>query len=305
MRLVSTCSLLAKAPQIADNNSTSNSRDKALASMDITPATFFDWWGTTRDNGLNGHSVCVGMKCSPVLSTHANGIPVNITLVSADPDIIEGTGVARETLTSATQMATLNVAKGQCSQQRLLLQKKLDSGIVLNSSTAANIKSSLHATEMTQMMTNSAMNGNATGLPMGLFSFSPKLCVPSISAVQSYSLNGEAATTKEQREVMINTMFYAVGLACGIGPLYSVDMRQHANRMETGLALQREEQMQDEESMRMQAINKMQIFPGTPFMRGLVSEESIARIVVSAPCSEAEQQRLRTLGAQADRPFFS
>jgi hypothetical protein len=145
---------------------------------------------------------------------------VNITLVSADPDIIEGTGVARETLTSATQMATLNVAKGQCSQQRLLLQKKLDSGIVLNSSTAENIKSSLHATEMTQMMTNSAMNGNATGLPMGLFSFAPKLWVPSISAVQSYSLNGEAATTKEQREVMINTMFYAVGLACGMGPLY-------------------------------------------------------------------------------------
>jgi hypothetical protein len=55
--------------------------------------------------------------------------------------------------------------------------------------------------------------------------------------------------------------------------------------------------MQDPESMHMQAINKMQIFPGTPFMRGLVPAESIARIVVSAPCSEAEQQRLRTLGA--------
>ena len=300
VRIVSTCSLLAKAPQIADSNSTSNSRDKTLASTDITPATFFDWWGSTRDNGLNGHSVCVAMKCSPVISTHANGVPVNVTLVSADPDIIEGTGVARETLTSATQMATLNVAKGQCSQQRLMLQKKLDSGIVLNSSLAANIKSSLHATEMTQMMTNTAMNSNATGLPMALFSLAPKLLVPSISAIQSYSLNGTEASTAQQREVMINTMFYAVGLACGIGPLYSVDMRLHENKMDimdTSLAMRQGDQMQDEEIMRMQTINKMQIFPGTPFMRGLLPEESMARIVVSAPCSDAEQQRLRTLGA--------
>ncbi len=315
VRIVSTCSLLAKAPQIADNNSTSNARDKALASRDITPATFFDWWGSTRDNGLNGHSVCVGMKCAPVISTYANGVPVNVTLVSADPDIIEGTGVARETLTSATQMATLNVAKGQCSQQRLMLQQKLDSGIVLNSSLAANIKSSLHATEMTQMMLNTAMNSNATGLPMGFFSLAPKLFVPSISAIQSYSLNGEEACTTQQREVMINTMFYAVGLACGIGPLYSIDMRQHQNRMDTSLdshdsldtldtlntldtlEMRQGDQMQDAEVMRMQTINKMQIFPGTPFMRCLVSEDSIARIVVSAPCSDAEQQRLRTLGA--------
>jgi len=290
--------LLAKAPQIADNNSASNSRDKELASMDITPATFFDWWGSTRENGLNGHSVCVGMKCSPVISTHANRVPVNITLVSADPDIIEGTGVARETLTSPTQMATLNVAKGQCSQQRQLLQKKLDSGIVLNSSTTANIKSSLHATEMTQMMINTALNSNATGLPMGFVSVAPKLRGPSISAVQSCSLNGEAASTKEQCEVMINTMFYAVGLACGIGPLYSLDMRLHQNRMDTSLAMRQEDQMQDPEIMRMEAIKKMKIFPGTPwpFMRSLLAEESIARIVVSAPCSDAEQQRLRTLG---------
>ena len=132
---------------------------------------------------------------------------------------------------------------------------------------------------------------------MTLFSLPSNLLVTSISAIQSYSLNGEEASTTQQREVMINTMFYAVGLACGIGPLYSVDMRLHQNRMDTSLDMRQGDQMQDAEVMRMQAINKMQIFPGTPFIRGLVSEDSIVRIVVSAPCADAEHQRLRTLGA--------
>jgi hypothetical protein len=300
VRIVSTCSLLAKAPEISNNTSLSCSRDKTLTGMDVTAATFFDWWGSTRDNGLNGHSVCVGMKCSPVLSTKANNVPVVITLVSADPDIVEGTGIARETLTPATQLATLNVTKGQCSQQRLVLQKKLDSGIVLNSSMASNIKSSLHATEMTQIMTSNALNGNSTGLPMGFFGLPQKLGVPSVSAIQSYSLNGEAANTATEREVMVNTMFYAVGLACGIGPLYSLDMcpeDDQQNSMDTSLNMRDAEATSNPEAMRMQAIRKIKLFPGTPFMRGLLPEETLARIVVSAPCSEGEKQRLRTLGA--------
>jgi hypothetical protein len=297
VRVVSTCSVLAKAQQIANNTSLSCSRDKTRAVMDVTPATFFDWWGSTRDHGLNGHSVCVGMKCSPVISTKANEIPVNITLVSADPDIVEGTGIVRETLTPAPQMATLNVVKGQCSQQCLVLQKRLDSCIVLNSSAAANIKSLMHATEMTQMMANNALNGNATGLCMGFFSLPQKLCVPSVSAIQSYSLNGEAANTTAQREIMANTMFYAVGLACGIGPLYSLDLRRQQHSMDTSLDIRHDEEMSDPEAMRRQTINKMKMFPGTPFMRSLLPEENIARIVVAAPCSEEEKQRLRTLGA--------
>ena len=270
VRMVSTCSLLAKAPQIAEQSASICARDKVLAGTDTSLGTFFNWWGSTRENGLNGHSVCVAMKCSPVLSTHANGVPVNITLVSADPDIIEGTGVARETLTPATQMATLNVAgKGQCSQQRLMLQQRINnSGIVLNSSTAANIKSSLHAAEMTQMMTQTAMNNNVTGFPIGsntLASKRPKFAVPCTSAIQSYSLNGDAATTTAQREVMINTMFYAVGLACGIGPLYSMDMREHRKTMQTGITMQ--DEMQIPHAMSNEEIQKIALCPGIPFMR--------------------------------------
>jgi hypothetical protein len=305
VRIVSTCSLLAKATQIAEQSSSSAARDKILAGTDITLGTFCDWWGNTQDNGLNGHSVCVAMKCSPVLSTNVNGVPVNVTLVSANPDIIEGTSVARETAAPATQMATLNVTgQGQCSQQRLMLQQRLDkSGFVLNSSTAANIKSSLHAAEMTQLMTQTAINNNVTGLSMGCNlapkSTAPKFGVPIISAVQSYSLNGESATTAEQRQVMINTMFYAVGLACGIGPMYSIDMRDHLQTMQTGSNVQVEMEPSDamSDAMRMQAMQKIKICPGTPFMRGLLQEQNMARIVVAAQCSDAEQQRLRTLGA--------
>jgi hypothetical protein len=41
----------------------------------------------------------------------------------------------------------------------------------------------------------------------------------------------------------------------------------------------------------------MQIVPGIPFTRDLIKESTFARVVVSAPCSLAEQQRLKTLGA--------
>ena len=135
---------------------------------------------------------------------------------------------------------------------------------------------------------------------MGFFGLPQKLGVPSVSAIQSYSLNGEAANTATEREVMVNTMFYAVGLACGIGPLYSLDMcpeDDQQNSMDTSLNMRDAEATSNPEAMRMQAIRKIKLFPGTPFMRGLLPEETLARIVVSAPCSEGEKQRLRTLGA--------
>ena len=297
VRVVSTCSLLAKAAQIANNNSLSSSRDKTLSAMDLTAATFFNWWGSTRDNGLNGHSVCVGMKYTPVLSTKANNTPVTVTLVSHDPFIVEGTGVARETPTPASLIATLNVTHNQCSQQRLVLQQKLDNGIVLNSPMASNIKSSLHAAEMTERMTPNVPLNNTTAWPASMLPFKQNIDVPSVSAIQSFSLNGEAAKTTAEREVMVNTMFYAVGLACGLGPLYTLDMNSRQHMMDT--SSDQHSQANFFGWLHSQEIPRppQNIFPGTSFMRGLLPEETTARIVVAAQCSEDEKQRLRTLGA--------
>ena len=314
--VVSACSLLAKAQSIGQNNANLTLRDHALAQTSIDLSTFFNWWaqvGTEpgmQDNGLNGHSICVAMNYTPVLSTTVNGRPVAVTLISPHTNIYEGTGVARESQSGASQMATLNItANGQCSQQRMLLQEKL-SGIVLNVSTAANIKSTLHAAEVTQniMKTAALCQNNA----LSLVSFHlqktalPSFCVPAIAAIQKFSLNGTQSNNATERQVMIQTMFYAVGLSCGIGPLFSVSLNNHnlqqvADRMvlDANMTLKADAKADAKAGAKAdaKAESKVMICPGTPFMQNLVPEHEFARIVVSAPCSPGESTRLRALGA--------
>lgn len=238
VRIVSACSLLAKAPSIGDNTSTTVSiRDKTLASSQITPARMFEWWGTSRENGLNGHSVCTAINAHHVLTTHVEGKPVVVTLVDKEQDIFEGTGVARETSTPASQVATLNFATDRSSltPQRVLLQQKLDSGIVLNTALASNIKSALNAAEVTKVMANTAVKAKTTGAPIGVSMQQKAMQVPIVTAIQAYTLSAGESATAAQRELTIQTMFYAVGLSCGIGPLYSIPM---SNVVRTGDPLQ-------------------------------------------------------------------
>ena len=237
VRIVSACSLLAKAPSIGEGTNTSvGVRDKTLASSDITPASMFEWWGSSRDNGLNGHSICTAINASHVLTTHVEGKPVNVTLVSPALDIFEGTGVARETSTPASQVATLNFATDPSAMtpQRVLLQQKLDSGIVLNTALASNIKSALNAAEVTKVMANTAVQAKTTGVQIGVSMQQKVMQVPTVTAIQAYTLSAGDSATAAQRELTIQTMFYAVGLSCGIGPLYSIPM---SNVVRTGDAL--------------------------------------------------------------------
>jgi hypothetical protein len=302
VRIVSACSLLAKAPSIGQEQSTTVSvRDTALASTQITPGSLFEWWGTTKDNGLNGHSVCTAIYARPVLSTLVQGNRVNVTLVSAEQDIFEGTGVARETKTPASQTATLNLAKDRSTftPQRFLLQQKLDSGIVLNTALASNIKSALNAFEVTKIMANTAVKAKTTAARMGANIRQKEIRVPTVTAIQAYSLNAGECETTAQRELTIQTMFYAVGLACGVGPLYSIRMRTQADSQCTNTKLASMSQMSEHmsEDNTHSVIAKMQIMPGIPFTRNLIPESTFARVAVSASCSAAERQRLKTLGA--------
>jgi len=297
VRIVSACSLLAKAPSIGQSTGTAvGVRDKTLASTDITPASMFEWWGSSRENGLNGHSICTAINASHVLTTHVEGKPVNITLVSPALDIFEGTGVARETSTPASQVATLNFATDPSAMtpQRVLLQQKLDSGIVLNTALASNIKSALNAAEVTKVMANTATQVKATGAQIGVSMQQTVMQVPTVTAIQAYTLSAGDSTTAAQRELTIQTMFYAVGLSCGIGPFYSIPM--HHDAMHTDTKLQTSNLL-SQNSEASQAIKNMQIVPGIPFTRDLISESTFARVVVSAPCSTGEIQRLRTMGA--------
>ena len=136
-----------------------------------------------------------------------NNIPVNINLVLRDMGIVEGTGIAIQRPDACTAEVRLNL--GCSSLQRVMLQQKLDNGVKLSPCLASCIKSSLHVEELRQHPDN-AVNT------------SKELSVPSVSAIQSHSINGKAKTLDE-RNIMINSMFYAVCLASGLGGLLSFD----------------------------------------------------------------------------------
>ena len=152
---------------------------------------------------------------------------------------------------------------------------------------------------MTKAMANTAVKAKITAAPMGVNVLQKEIRVPTVTAIQAYSLNAGECETAAQRELTIQTMFYAVGLACGVGPLYSVRMSAQADLLCTDTKLQSMSQMSEHMSddNTHSAIANMQIMPGIPFMRNLIPESTFARVVVSASCSPAEQQRLKTLGA--------
>lgn len=269
-----TCSLLAKAPEIAkiDNN---NSRDVMLRDMKTSSQTFFNWWGTTRDNGLNGHSVCINIPCQHVLGTVVGKVPVTITLIdSENVQIIEGTGVARQKSDPCTQVAVLNV--GNSTLQRMNLQQRLDNGKLLNTCLAACIKSSLHADELKQKLACLALGNH-------------NLQLPGISAIQSYSITGTPSSEKE-RDVTVGSLFYAVLLSCDLGGVLSFDMQQSA-----ALKMQQGEQMTTALESTTNGTQQV-LLPGTPFVKGLLPQD-VKSIIVAANCTQGEQMRLRALGA--------
>lgn len=288
VRFISACSVLAKAPQIS-NISTATSRDSMLRDLNTTSGTFFNWWGTTSENGLNGHSVCVNMRCIPVLKTHVNNLPVHITLVLRDMDIVEGTGVAIQRQDACTAEVRLNL--GCSSLQRVMLQQKLDNGVKLSPCLASCIKSSLHVEELRQHL-NTTVNA------------SRDLSVPTVSAIQSHSINGKANTVTE-RNIMINSMFYAVCLACGLGGLLSFDTDEPCKQpalMQVGndmqLAEQRGEKTTRANTDSQPAANEISgpVLPGVPFLQDILPH-NVSSVVVAATCSDTEKQMLRTLGA--------
>ncbi len=121
-----------------------------------------------------------------------------------------------------------------------------------------------------------ALRGSIFGLCAVILFVCPpqKIDVPSVSAIQSFSFNGEAAKTTGEREVMVNTMFYAVGLACGLGPLYTFDMHSRQNMMDTSSDLRSSSSSSEDVRLQTnffglvpppQPIPPQNIFPGTSF----------------------------------------
>jgi hypothetical protein len=186
------------------------------------------------------------------------------------------------------------------SSARLALQRKLH-GVPLNTAMASNIKSSLHAMEVTQSLKCDISTISNVMMLTSLQSETIREThAPSINAIQSFSLEAgdNKNRTKDQFEAMLNTMFYCVALSAGdLGTMFSVDMCESQlskhdplTVMQTGLNL-----TDPEESRRQQMIDDTKILPGTCFMTNLLNTH--AKIAFAAPLNSHEKSRLRTAGA--------
>jgi|APGre2960657373_1045057.scaffolds.fasta_scaffold00035_3 hypothetical protein len=335
---MSCCSLLAKAPQIASSTVSSSESLLPMNNLSVANFFRF-WssessglnghsvfrgdvgcknvcWTSvaidkkTNDNTTNTNNVQINNVQTNNVQTNnvqtnnnktqniKTNIPVVITLFAKTSNIYEGTGIARTSSANAAQIATLQVTMGNPSPARLALQKKIDN-VPLNTAMASNIKSSLHAMEITQkMQSNVSTISNALMMTCLQSQEISETSAPSINAIQSFSLEAgdEKDRTKDQLQAMLNTMFYCVALSAGdLGTMFSVDMCESKDDpstiMQTGLNLTTD----PEEIRRQQMIDNTKILPGTCFMTNLLHTH--AKIAFAAPLNSDEKSRLRTAGA--------
>jgi hypothetical protein len=359
---ISACSLMAQGPRMDNQASFNQSTGRPLAQSVVSHADFFKWW-YDKKTGLCGHSVCTAFKLTPVLSTLVNcatlgttgeteAMRVVVSLVDSHVDITEGTGVARNCTAPATRLASLNV--GTATPTRVQITNRLV-GVDLNTSQAANIASALCAREMVQSMCTNSIDVNnkelkalplrGTEMLMTASPASPALSIPTVSAIQTFSLDCQSTddTTAAARGTAVMSMFYAVALAGGMGAFFTFDtcvdtvsapprlaqppprlaqpaqpagppprlvrprgrLAHYASRIDamktsdnsaTEDAEDATEATTDGQTLGETELASMKVFPGIPFLKGLLPEDTTRRLVVGAECSSAEILRLEALG---------
>ena len=352
-----------------DNQASFNqSTGRPLAQSVVSHADFFKWW-YDKKTGLCGHSVCTAFKLTPVLSTLVNcatlgttgeteAMRVVVSLVDSHVDITEGTGVAKNCTAPATRLASLNI--GTATPTRVQITNRLV-GVDLNTSQAANIASALCAREVVQLMCTNSIDVNnnnkelkaqslrCTEMLMTSSPASPTLSIPTVSAIQTFSLDCQSTddTTAAARGTAVMSMFYAVALAGGMGAFFTFNtcvdtvrppprleqapprlaqapprlaqpaqpagppprlvrpggrLSHYASRIDTmqtsdnSATEDATEATTDGQTLGETELASMKVFPGIPFLKGLLPEETTLRLVVGAECSSAEILRLEALG---------
>ncbi len=198
-------------------------------------------------------------------------------------------------------------------------------GVDLNTSQAANIASALCAWEMVQSMCTNSIDVNnnnkelkapplrGTEMLMTSSPASPALSIPTVSAIQTFSLDCQSTddTTATARGTAVMSMFYAVALAGGMGAFFTfntcVDTVRPPPRLEQApprLAQPAQPAGPPPRLVRpggrlahyASRIDTMQTSDNSATEDATEATTDGQRLVVGAECSSAEILRLEALG---------
>ena len=146
----STTALLAKAPSIGASQVPENAIDrKQEKNIDKFSADMFsEWW---RSQPLNGHAIVTSGTVKHVMSIDVGERKVHIKMLGDDLNVVEGTGPAYQVEFPNSQTVSINLDKQPSTDMRRSLQVKLKN-TKLNIPMANNVKSSLHVTELQNIL---------------------------------------------------------------------------------------------------------------------------------------------------------
>ena len=109
---------------------------------------FDQWW---LEQHLNGHAIVTSGTTKEVMTMNTGVGEVVLNMLHGPVKVIEGTGPADQISDSNSQRVTMNLDKKPSTSMRMDLQKKIDR-TELNFSMAGNIKSSLHVSELQNVL---------------------------------------------------------------------------------------------------------------------------------------------------------
>jgi hypothetical protein len=272
---ISTTALLAKAPSIGDTMVPGKETEKLSKEegLNYSADMFNDWW---HNQPLGGHAIVTSANVKHVMSVQVGDQTVHIKMLGDNLRIFEGTGPAFQVESPVSQQVTVNFDTQPSTDMRRNLQKKLKNQ-KLNVTMASNLKSSLHVTELQnvllfknvakglQQQTTYGLQQNAqNNIPAPRTQLTPR---------QVFSLNC-AAKTASERAIATQNSFYITLLSRGAeGVAYTVDTS----------------------TMRPLVPSAKNVFFGGSLIKGLIDNSET--IMLHSEMSVDEQRRCMALGA--------
>jgi hypothetical protein len=275
---VKTCpaAILAKAISIGESQVSVSTKDlQTNQNVPALSAGMFDtWW---REQPLNGHAIVTSMRVVDVATVVVDGRSVCIQMLKDIPEVVEGTGPAYQIATNTSTEFKVDLDRPPTNALRMNLNGKLKQAC-LNCSMAGNVRSSLHVTEVQNLIN---MDGLKEAIQRTLISTNNDVVETNmplssyvLAARQTFSLNCEVADTYAQQKVTTDNLFYVTFLACGLhGVAYSADTNNLLSQTQSTMAL----------------------YHGAPIVRGLV--KNAETLFFSSKMDKDEERRCKSLGA--------
>jgi hypothetical protein len=268
-----TTALLAKAPSIGQEQhaGTVNENTTGTNFAKFNADVFDQWW---REQPLNGHAIVTSGTTKEVMTINTGVGDVVLAMLHGTVKVIEGTGPADQISDSNSQRVTMNLDKKPSTTMRMDLQKKIDR-TGLNLSMAGNIKSSVHVSELQNVLNFQQFQHNVQNCMQDNTEGTMPLSSYTLAARQTFSLNCTAGKDiAAEKEITANNSFYLTTLSNGgHGVAYSLDLNK----------------------LRASQDPHVDLFFGAPMSTGLVTNSET--LFFSGKMDREEERRLIALGA--------